>query len=91
MNVTPRQLQEQLTKISDESFALHQELADLVGKAADIKIDLLTTCKNGKEVEMRFEATDTGKRIAFLKIYLRGLTAKRGALLEESKSNRGGF
>jgi len=89
--LTPRQMQEALTKISDDSYQLHQELAEISSRAADAKLELLKTCKNGKEVDMRFAATVDGKREAYLRIYLRGLSHKRTALLEESKANRGGF
>lgn len=91
MNLTPRQAQEQLTKISEESFQLHQELASIVERAADAKFELMKTCKNGKEIDMKYAATEDGKREAYLKIYLKGLSHKRTALIEESKANRGGF
>lgn len=91
MNTTPRQLQEALNKVSEESYALHQELAEIVERSADTKLELLKVCNSGKEVETRYAATADGKREAFLKVYLRGLSHKRTALLEESKANRGGF
>ncbi len=90
MSVTPRQLQEKLNEISEESFEKHQELAGLVELAADIKLDLMRTCKNGKEVDMRYEATVNGKRVNYLKIYLKGLSHKRTALIQETKANSGG-
>lgn len=91
MALTPRQLQEQLTAISEESYRLHQELAELSVRAADAKLELMKTCGSAKEVEMKYAATEDGKREAYLKVYLRGLGHKRTALIEESKNNRGGF
>lgn len=91
MNTTPRQLQEQLNAISEESFALHQEMAAIVERSADVKLDFLKDGMSGKEVDMRYAATPDGKREAFLKVYLRGLSHKRTAMIEESKANRGGF
>lgn len=89
MKLTLQQLQEELNRISNESFAKHQELAELVMRAADAKLELMKTCKNGKEVDMRYAATDDGKREAYLKVYLKGLSHKRTAILEEEKANRG--
>lgn len=90
MNLTPRQLQEQLTAISDESFEKHQELAELSMFAAEAKLELMKICKNGKEIDMRYAATENGKREEFLKIYLKGLSHKRTALIQETKANSGG-
>ncbi len=89
MNLTPRQLQDQLTAISDESYEKHQELAELSMLAAEAKLELMKTCKNGKEVDMKYAATENGKREEFLKIYLKGLSHKRTALIMESKANAG--
>jgi uncharacterized protein YxeA len=90
MAITPRQLQEQLNKISDESFEKHQRLAELSMIAAEKKLELMRTCKNGKEVDMTFDATKEGKEITFLTIYLKGLSHKRTALISEAKANAGG-
>lgn len=89
MSLTPRALQDKLNEISDESYEKHQELANLSSLAADAKLELMRTCKNGKEVDMRYAATENGKREEFLKIYLKGLSHKRTALIMESKSNAG--
>ena len=89
MNLTPRQLQDKLNEISDESYEKHQELAELSIKAADLKLELMRDCKSGKEVEMRYAATITGKREEYLKIYLKGLSHKRTALIQEAKANSG--
>jgi len=91
MTFTPRALQEKLTAISEESFEKHMELAGLVEKAADAKLELMKTCKNGKEVDMRYDATENGKRENYLKIYLKGLGHKRTALIYESKANSGSW
>ena len=88
-NLTPRQLQEELNKISDESYELHQELAELSMLAAEAKLELMKTCKNGKEVDMKYAATESGKRENFLKIYLKGLSHKRTAIIQETKANSG--
>ena len=89
MNITPRQLQEKLNAISEHSYKLHQELADLTMKAADAKLELMKTCKSGKEVDMFYAATENGKRENYLKVYLKGLSHKRTALIMETKANSG--
>lgn len=89
MALTPRQLQDQLTEISEESYAKHQELAEIVARGAESKLTLMLACKNGKEVDNRYNATEDGKREAYLKIYLKGLSHKRTALILEAKANSG--
>ncbi len=89
MNLTPRQLQDSLNAVSEESYEKHQELANLVMEAAEAKLELMKICKNGKEVDMRYAATEKGKREEFLKIYLKGLSHKRTALIMESKASSG--
>ena len=91
MKTTPRALQESLNTISEESFVLHQELASIAERAPEAKFALMATCKNGKEVDMRYDATPDGKREAYLKIYLKGLGHKRTAIINELKENRGGW
>lgn len=87
MKLTPTQLQEQLNRISEESYEKHQEMALLALQSADTKLELMKTCKSGKEVEMKYEATENGKRELYLKIYLKGLSHKRTAIIQEIKSN----
>lgn len=89
MKLTPAQLQEQLNEISDESFSKHQELALLAERSADAKFELMKTSKNGKEVDMKYNASESGKRETYLKIYLKGLSHKRTAIIQELKANQG--
>lgn len=89
MNLTPAQLQKQINDTSDESFQLYQELAGIEERSTLVKIELMKTCKSGKEVEMRWNATDDGRREIYLKTYLRGLGHKRSALILEQKANNG--
>ncbi len=89
MKLTPALLEQAIQEISEESFILHQELASIVERAATVKLGLMGTSKSGKEVEMKYAATDDGKREAYLKIYLKGLSHKRTALILEYKANQG--
>ena len=89
MKLTPEQLQEQLNEISEHSYQLHQELAGIVERAPDIKLELMAICKSGKEVDTRYEATPDGKREQYLKVYLKGLGHKRTAIIQEIKANSG--
>lgn len=89
MKTTPRQLQETLTAISEESFVLHQELASLSSDMDTLWLELRTDCKTDKECDRKLGASEKGKRATYLKYYLRGLANKRTALMEESKNNRG--
>jgi hypothetical protein len=47
--------------------------------------------RTNAETDKLWEATADGRREAYLKIYLKGLQAKRGALILEWKSNNGTF
>lgn len=85
--LSPRELQDQLSAISDESFELHQELASIAERSASAKFILMETCKNGKEVDMRYANTEDGRRESYLKVYLKGLSHKRTALIMEMKAN----
>lgn len=94
MNLTPKQLEEEIGKISDESYQKHMELAEIVQRSASAKMDLMRLTSgnkqiSGKEVDMRYAATEDGKREAYLKIYLKGLSHKRTALILEHKANSG--
>ncbi len=89
MNLTPKALEEEVERISNESYELHQELADIVQHSAATKMELMKTSKNGKEVDMKYNATAYGRREAYLKIYLKGLSHKRTSLIMEYKANAG--
>ena len=89
MKLTPRELQESLTAISEESYQLHQEAATLNSKMDTMWLSLRADCKTDKECDKRLGATTDGQRATYLKYYLRGLANKRTALMEESKNNRG--
>ncbi len=89
MKLTPAQLLEEINKISDESYELHQELATLNSEMDGLWLELRKDCKTDKEADKRLGASLKGQRATYLKFYLRGLSNKRTALLEESKNNRG--
>lgn len=91
MKTSPRELQDSLNMISDESFSLHQELASIVERGSDAKLELMKTAKNGKEVDFLYAATPDGKREAYLKIYLKGLGHKRTSIIQEIKANSGSW
>lgn len=82
-------MQEALNKISEESYELHQELAAIRERSGEAKLELMRTCKNGKEVEMRWAATPDGRRESYLQVYLKGLSHKRTALILEARANAG--
>ncbi len=96
MNVTPAQLQEQFSKISQESFELHQELAEIEARSGTKWLEIKGTIMEGRqknvtnaEVDKLYLATEDGKRAVYLKVYLKGLSHKRTAILSEIKANSG--
>jgi hypothetical protein len=92
MKLTPRELEDSFRTISEESFALHQELAAIAERSGTSWLEIKAknlTAKNG-EIDKLYAATDDGKREAFLKIYLKGLGHKRTQILSEIKANNNG-
>lgn len=87
--MTPRQLQESLNAISEELFAACQEMASIASEKGTSWLGLRASCKTNGECDQKWAASDTGKRENYLKWYIKGLTAKRGAILQETKSNNG--
>ena len=91
MHTTPTQLLEAIQKISDESYELHMELATLAIMGGDAKLELMRFCKSSKEIELRWSATPEGAREAYLKVYLKGLSHKRTALILEARANSNNY
>lgn len=89
MATTPAQLQEQLTVISDKLYEVSQEAATIAGRSGTAWLELRKTCKTNAEADHIFAATPDGSRMAYLKYYIRGLQAKRGAIKMEIQSNSG--
>jgi hypothetical protein len=86
-NLTPAQLQEDINRMSEESFELHQELAVLNEHEGLAKLELMKESKTGKEVDMKWAGSKEGSRQAYLKAYLKGLSHLRSARLNELKAN----
>ena len=89
MSTTPAQLQEKINLVSDEFYAKSQELADIAERKGTVMLDLIKEHKTRAAAEIYWDATPDGRRESYLKIYLRGLQAKRGAMVLEHKSNMG--
>jgi hypothetical protein len=87
MKLTPAALQESLNAISDELFTCTQEAAQIAERTGVAWLELRKTCKTNAETDQIFAATKDGSRMAYLKWYIKGLSAKRGAILQEVKSN----
>jgi hypothetical protein len=89
MALTPRELVEQINALSDEYFKLTQEMASISERSGTAWLELRKQCKTNAEADQQWHATADGRRENFLKWYLKGLQAKRGALILEHKSNSG--
>lgn len=87
--ITPALLTEQINKVSDEYFELSQELASIAERKGTAWLDMRKSCKTNAETEQLWAASPDGRRESYLKIYLKGLEKKRGALILEWKSNNG--
>lgn len=89
MNLTPRQLIEQINAVSDEYYKLCQEAAEISERKGTAWLELRRECKTNAEADQLWAASADGRRESYLKIYLRGLQAKRGSLVLEYKYNQG--
>ena len=87
MALTPRQLQENLNTISDELYERCQEMAGIASRKGIAWLNLRRNCKTNGECDKEWDITADGQRENYLKWYIRGLQAKRGALLQEAKAN----
>lgn len=89
MNLSPKALQEQLNAVSQELFERSQEAAEIAAHTGVAWLELRKQCKTNAEADHLFAASKDGSRMAYLKYYIKGLQAKRGALLQEVKANAG--
>lgn len=80
---------EKINEISDEYYELSQELAGISERKGTAMLDLLAEHKKRNIAETYWDATADGKREAYLKMYLRGLGAKRAALILTHKADMG--
>lgn len=91
MKLLPKELEDSFRKISDESYALHQELAGIAERSGTAWLEM-KQANNGAtvaEIDKLYAATSDGRREAYLKIYLKGLGHKRTQILSEIKNNAG--
>jgi hypothetical protein len=87
MTFTPLGLIEEINRIGDEFYQLSQEAAEIAARSGTAWLELRKECKTNAECDSKWKATPDGSREAYLKIYLRGLQAKRGALILEHRMN----
>ena len=86
--MTPQILQQKINEISDEYFEVCQEMASISERHGAGWLEHRATCKTDNEAKMRWEATADGKREGYLKWYIKGLSAKRSALILEHRMNQ---
>lgn len=89
MAVHPSKLIEDINAVSDEFYVLSQELAGIAERSGTAWLEIRKECSTNGEADKLWAATADGRRENYLKIYLKGLQAKRGALILEYKSNAG--
>ena len=89
MATTENMLLADITKLSENYFELSQELATIAEKKAFEWLGIRKGCKTNAEADQLWDATEFGRREAYLKIYLKGLEKLRGARILEFKANSG--
>ncbi len=80
---------EQINELSDQYYALSQELASISERKGQVMLNLITDHKTRARAEIEWQATSDGSREAYLKVILKGLEKIRGAKIWEYKSNSG--
>lgn len=89
--MTPAQLQEQLNKISDELYQACQEMAAIASAKGTRWLELRKDCKTNAEADQLWASSPAGIKEVYLKWHIKGLQAKRGAILQEVKSNNNSY
>lgn len=88
-NVTEKMLVADINQLSEEYYALSQELALIAERKATEWLNLRRSCKTNTETDHTWTATADGKREAYLHVYLKGLEKLRGARILEYRANSG--
>jgi hypothetical protein len=89
MNLTPEQLQGAINAISEDLYESCQEMAQIAERKGVAWLELRAACKTNGEADKLWDASPDGRRENHLKWAIKGLQAKRGALILEHKSNSG--
>ena len=90
MNTTEKMLLGNITEISEEYFKLSMELAEIAERKAYEWLQIKKTSHvTNAETDKLWDATADGRRETYLKIYLKGLQALRGARMLEYRANSG--
>ena len=82
-----KNLIEEINLISDETYAKCQEMADIAERKGLKWLEMRATCKTNAETDQKWNASPDGRRENYLKWYIKGLSAKRGALMLEFRAN----
>jgi len=89
MNITPHQLMEQINEISELYFEKCQEAAEIAERKGLVWLEMRKLYKTNAETDQAWDASADGRRENYLKWFIKGLQAKRGALILEHKLNQG--
>ncbi len=87
--VTEKALLASISEISEDFFKLSMELAEISERKAYKWLELRKESKTNAEADMTWDATADGRREAYLKHYLKGLSALRSARILEFRANSG--
>ncbi len=80
---------QKINEVSDEFYEMSQELAGIAERKGTAWLELRRSCKTNAETDQIWAATPDGRRESYLKVYLKGLQARRGALILTWKADNG--
>lgn len=64
-------------------------MAEIAGEKGTVWLGMRKDCGTNAECDQRWAASEKGQRENYLKWYIKGLQAKRGAILQETRANSG--
>jgi len=80
---------EQISALSDEYYNICEEAGQIAERKGTAWLELRRQCKTNAECDQQWAATADGRRENYLKYYIKGVSAKRGALILQLRAEQG--
>lgn len=80
---------EQISVLSDEYYNLCEEMGQICERSGFAWLEMRKECATNAECDAKWAATADGKRENYLRWYIKGLQAKRGALILQLRAEQG--
>ncbi len=87
--MTPQELLNKISVLSDEYYTVCEEAGQIAERKGYAWLELRKKCSTNAEADQLWAASADGRREAFLKYYIKGLSALRGSLILQLKADQG--